>query len=116
MSFSRYDADKTMNFVDHGHVHTYDMPDGTSVCVAEFEPHWSWENDMKPIVKTDSCQMKHMGYCLQGCMVVQPDNGEQFTVKKGEVFNIEPGHHAYTNEYTTMVDFHVNGALNFGDK
>lgn len=36
----------------------------TSFGRAYFEPGWSWEKCVKPIVKTDSCQAPHTTYVI----------------------------------------------------
>lgn len=38
----------------------------TSIGRAYFEPGWSWEKCVKPIVKTDSCQAPHTQYVISG--------------------------------------------------
>lgn len=38
----------------------------TSIGRAYFEPGWSWEKYVKPIVKTDSCQLPHTQYVISG--------------------------------------------------
>ena len=33
---------------------------------ARFEPGWSWEKCVKPLVKTESCQAPHTQYIISG--------------------------------------------------
>ena len=60
----------------------------------ECEPGWKWSNNIKPIAKTDSCQVSHLGYCMQGKMRIYMDDGSQFDVSAGDVTAIPPGHDA----------------------
>jgi len=39
------------------------------------EPGWSWEKCVKPVVKTNSCQVQHIGYMISGKMKVVMDDG-----------------------------------------
>ncbi|WP_415855101.1 cupin domain-containing protein [Sinomonas sp. G460-2] len=59
-----------------------------------FEKGWSWSESIKPVVKTDSCQNSHVGYCLAGTLEVQLTSGETATIKAGDTFAIPPGHDA----------------------
>jgi len=100
-----------MEFVNHGHVHFYDIDDATKLCFATFEPNWNWKDDVRPLPQfreTESCQMEHIGYCLEGSMTIVMDDGKVINVKKGDVFRIMPGHNASTDVLTRMIDFHAN--------
>ena len=86
--------DEVRKFKAHGHLDVVTMEDfvfgkGT------FEPGWRWSNDVKPIVGTDSCQVRHTGMCLSGRMAVQHDDGTQVEIGPGDVYVIEPGHDAW---------------------
>jgi hypothetical protein len=61
-----------------------------------FEPGWRWSEDVKPIAGTDSCQVKHTGFCVSGEMVVKFDSGDEITIGAGDVVLLEPGHDAWT--------------------
>jgi hypothetical protein len=67
---------------------------GKPVAKVECEPGWKWSNNIKPIAKTDSCQVSHLGYCIQGRMRIYMDDGSQLEVGAGEVIAIPPGHDA----------------------
>lgn len=72
-----------------------------------FEPGWRWSNDVKPIAQTDSCQVHHVGYMLQGQMVVQMADGTELELTAGSVSEIPPGHDAWVvgDETCVMVDW-----------
>ena len=67
---------------------------GKPVARVECEPGWKWSNNIKPIAKTDSCQVSHLGYCIQGRMKIYMDDGSEIEVGPGQVIAIPPGHDA----------------------
>lgn len=114
-SFSKSDADKTMNFLNEkGFVRMFSMQNGTGVTVANFEPGWRWSNDMKDLVHTDSCEMTHDGYCINGSMNVTMNDGTQLFIKTGDVYHIEPGHDAETTEGAVLLDLRRDGLPDIG--
>ena len=109
MSFSKYTADHQIDFQDHGHVHFYDMDEDNQVCIARFEPGWSWKDDVATLPQFEnqtSCQRTHNGYCLEGELNITMDDGTKITVSQGDVFHILPGHHANAQVLTRIVEFH----------
>ena len=59
------------------------------------EPGWRWSDCIKPVVKTDSCQVSHVGYCVSGRLVVKLKDGSEKTVTAGQSYTIPPGHDAW---------------------
>ncbi len=92
-------------FQDHGHMDVVTIDDFT-LGRGTFEAGWRWSEDVKPIAGTDSCQTHHTGYCVSGRMTVRFDDGEEITVGPGDVFNLAPGHDAWTDgdEACVMLD------------
>jgi hypothetical protein len=80
---------------------------GRNVGRATFEPGWKWSVNVKPIMKTDSCEGEHLGYCLQGRMRVTMNDGTKVELGPGDAFHIEPGHDAEVvgNETCIALDF-----------
>jgi hypothetical protein len=74
---------------------------------AVFEPGWRWSNNIKPIARTDTCEVSHLGYCMSGHMRVHMDDGSQAEIGPGDVFAIPPGHDAEIigEESCVMLDF-----------
>ena len=62
---------------------------------AEFEPGWSWEKSVKPIVKTKSCEALHTQYVMSGTMRVRMDDGSEEEFSPGDVGYVPPGHNAW---------------------
>ena len=75
-----------------------------------FEPGWRWSESIKPVVKTDSCQLSHVGYAVSGRMVVRLKDGTQKTISSGESFTIPPGHDAWVEGNERFVGIEVMSA------
>jgi mannose-6-phosphate isomerase-like protein (cupin superfamily) len=71
------------------------------------EPGWRWSSDVKPTVKTDSCQVHHVGYVLSGRLHVATNDGEEAEIGPGEAYEIMPGHDGWVagDEPLTTVEF-----------
>ena len=72
-----------------------------------FEPGWKWSENVKPIAGTDSCEVSHLGYMLQGRMRVFMDDGTEGEAGLGDVVAIPPGHDAEVvgDEACVFLDF-----------
>jgi hypothetical protein len=74
---------------------------------AIFEPGWSWEKCVKPIVKTNSCQAPHTNYIWSRRMKVVMDDGREVESGPSDAVIIPPGHNAWVvgNEPCIAIDF-----------
>jgi uncharacterized protein YjlB len=72
-----------------------------------FEPGWRWTESVKPIAKTDSCQVYHILYVLSGKLGVRLDDGSTAEFGPGDVGVIPAGHDAWVigNEPCVNLDF-----------
>lgn len=68
---------------------------GMTIGRGVFEPGWRWSEHVKPIAKTDSCEVNHTGYVLEGRMVVKMNDGTQVEFGAGDAFVMPPGHDAW---------------------
>ena len=68
---------------------------GATVARIVFEPGWRWSECIRPVVGTDSCQVRHVGALLSGEMEVVHDDGSRAQIKAGDAYTIEPGHDAW---------------------
>ncbi len=59
-------------------------------------PGWQWSKDVKPVVKTESCQMNHVLYVLSGRLHVRTDEGREEEFNPGDMARILPGHDGWT--------------------
>jgi uncharacterized cupin superfamily protein len=87
-----------------------------SIGRSTFEPGWSWESCVKPIVKTNSCEAPHTGYIVSGRIKVVMDDGTEGEAGPGDTAVIPPGHNAWVvgNEPCVMIDF--TGAKDYAKK
>lgn len=74
------------------------------------EPGWRWSECIKPIVKTDSCQLSHVGHAVSGSITVRMSDGTQKTIKAGESYTIPPGHDAWVDGKENFVGIEVMSA------
>jgi hypothetical protein len=58
-------------------------------------PGWRWTECLKPVMKTDLCELPHTGYAVSGRIVIRLKDGTQKTVKAGDAYTIPPGHEAW---------------------
>jgi uncharacterized membrane protein (Fun14 family) len=74
---------------------------------ATFEPGWSWDKCVKPLVGTNSCQAPHTSYIISGRMKVRMDDGSEIEGGPGDTAVIPSGHNAWVvgNEPCIMNDF-----------
>jgi mannose-6-phosphate isomerase-like protein (cupin superfamily) len=82
--------DETQN-IPNLKVHTIKMSD-QKIIKQVYEPGWKWSKDVKPLVKTESCQMHHVGIFVSGKMRVRLNDGTETEFRAGDVANIPPGH------------------------
>jgi ketosteroid isomerase-like protein len=79
---------------------------GAAYVLGTFEPGWRFSADIAPIVGTDMCQTRHLGYVLSGRMKVRMDDGAEFDIGPGDMFDLPAGHDAWVvgDETCVMVD------------
>lgn len=81
---------------------------GLDFAVGTFEPGWRWSESVAPIAGTESCQVHHNGYVVQGRLGVRMDGGGgESEVGPGDVFVVPPGHDAWVigDEQVVVYDF-----------
>lgn len=71
------------------------------------EPGWRWSEDMKPVAKTESCQVNHTLYLLSGKLHVRTDDGKEMEFNPGDMGQIAPGHDGWTvgNQPAVWLEF-----------
>ena len=60
-----------------------------------FLPGWKWSEHLKPIAKTESCQVHHFGYVVSGRMAGVMNDGTKWRIGPGDVVDLPPGHDAW---------------------
>jgi hypothetical protein len=98
--------DETRSFEGKGFTDVVNLA-GRPVAQGTFEPGWRWSTNVKPIVGTESCEISHLGYVLQGRMRIYMNDGSEQEFTAGEVVAIAPGHDAEVvgNETCLFIDF-----------
>ena len=106
--------DDRLDMKERGGIDIVKTGQGTTGMHAVFEPGWTWETDEKPLLgHPDTCPMHHTGYCMSGRLVVRMvESGEETPIKKGDFFEIPPGHDAYVagDERVEMILFEAPSA------
>ena len=106
--------DETRNF-PNGKLELVNMG-GWTIGKTTFEPGWKWSTSIKPIAKTESCQVHHMIYALSGRMHLAMDDGTTFEIGPGELVNIPPGHDGWVLGDEPCVALDFSGAKNYATK
>jgi hypothetical protein len=87
-----FDApDETRPFQGKGHADIVTVG-GRPVARAIYEPGWSWEGNVRPLVGTETCQIAHLGYVVSGRLRVTMEDGTEAIAGPGDVFSIPAGH------------------------
>ena len=84
--------------------------EGFTIGRFNFEPGWRWSQCIKPVVKTDSCQVSHVGYAISGRLTVRMKDGTQKTIVAGDSYTIPPGHDAWVEGNERFVGIEVMSA------
>jgi hypothetical protein len=58
-------------------------------------PVGSGRSAVKPVVGTETCQVRHVGLIQAGRMHVDHDDGSEVEIGPGDAYVIEPGHDAW---------------------
>lgn len=75
-----------------------------------FQPGWRWSECVKPVAKTDQCQLSHVGYAVSGRIRVHMKDGTEKTISAGESYTIPPGHDAWVEGDKPFVGIEVMSA------
>lgn len=97
--------DETRRFC-HGKIDLVDLEE-TTLGLVTLQPGWKWSNDVRPLVKTESCQMSHIQYVLSGRLKIVMDDGKDLEIEPGDAVLIPPGHDAWVvgDEPFLAIDF-----------
>lgn len=80
------------------------------------EPGWRWSDCIKPIVKTEKCQLSHIGYVVSGRITTVMQDGTKKTISAGESYAIPPGHDAWVEGNESFVGIEVLSAEQYAKK
>jgi mannose-6-phosphate isomerase-like protein (cupin superfamily) len=74
------------------------------------ESGWRWSTCIKPIVKTESCQLSHVGFAVSGQLTIRLKDGTEKTINAGDSYTIPPGHEAWVEGSRPFVGIEVLSA------
>ena len=89
---------------------------GATAARFTFEPGWRWSDCVKPVVGTDSCQVRHVGVVQQGRLHVVHDDGSEGEAGPGATYVIEPGHDAWVVGDERFVGFEFESAEGYAQR
>jgi mannose-6-phosphate isomerase-like protein (cupin superfamily) len=106
------DSPEETRTFDNGRVDLADLA-GQKAGRYTLQPGWKWSEAVKPIAKTDSCQVHHVGYVVSGTLHVVHQDGTEIDVRAGDLYEVEPGHDAWVVadepwiavEFATLKDY-----------
>jgi len=103
---NNFDTPDAKHSLVHGEVKEITLG-GVMFTRAIFQPGWSWSEDVKPLVGTDSCQATHMAVVVAGRMHVKMGDGSERDLGPGDAHLVGPGHDAWVvgNEACVTYDF-----------
>jgi class 3 adenylate cyclase len=65
---------------------------GMSLAHDMHQPGWHWAEHIRPLVGTEWCETRHVGYVLKGQMRIRLRDGTEFDCRPGDVIDIPAGH------------------------
>ncbi len=86
--------DETKTPFEKGKIETVTVA-GVTLLRETLQPGWKWSEHVKPNVKTNSCQKRHLKYIVSGRQKVVMDDGTEVELVPGDFAVIEPGHDAW---------------------
>ena len=89
-----FDTPDELRTPPHASVAVVDL-NGAKVARLTLEPGWRWSESIRPIVGTETCQVRHVGVLVSGTMHVVAADGAEHEISPGAAYIIEPGHDAW---------------------
>lgn len=112
LAAKRFESPDEVRQFKAGLVELVDL-NGHGVGRGTFKPGWRWSENLKPIVGTESCQVEHIGYILEGRMALRMDDGTEHEFGPGDAFHMPPGHDAWIVGDETYVGLDFQGGAQY---
>lgn len=77
------------------------------------QPGWRWSECIKPVVRTESCQLGHVGFSISGRITVRTNDGAQLAITPGMSYTIPPGHDAWVEGPEPFVGIEMMSAEDY---
>jgi mannose-6-phosphate isomerase-like protein (cupin superfamily) len=87
--------------------------DGFTIGRLNLQPGWRWSECIKPVVKTEHCQLSHVGYAVSGNLTIRMEDGTEQKIAAGDSYTIPPGHDAWVDGDSPFVGIEVLSADEF---
>ncbi len=87
--------------------------DETAIGRFVFEPGWRWSKDVRPVVGTETCQSRHVGYVISGHLHAVMADGTELDILPGDAYEIPPDHDAWVVGDETWDTVEFTSARNF---
>jgi class 3 adenylate cyclase len=79
-----------------------------------YQPGWRWSEDLRPIVGTKVCEVRHVGVVLSGHLRIEMTDGSTIDLLPNDVYDIPPGHDTWVVGDEPYVSIDTVGRRNFG--
>lgn len=70
---------------------------GVTAARFTMQPGWRWSECVRPVVGTESCQVRHVGAVVSGRLRLTHLDGTEIALEPGDAYVIEPGHDAWVD-------------------
>ena len=84
---------------------------GFTMGLRNLEPGWRWTTSMKAVAKTETCEVRHIGYVVSGRIGFLMDDGTKLEVGPGDAFDVHPGHDTWVIGEAPAVFVDLIGAV-----
>jgi mannose-6-phosphate isomerase-like protein (cupin superfamily) len=82
---------------------------------ATLQPGWKWSTCVKPMAKTESCEVSHLQYHISGRLKVVMDDGSEEEFGPGQIASLPPGHDAWVVGDEPVVIIDVSGMAHYAE-
>jgi class 3 adenylate cyclase len=97
----------------HGRVEVIEL-DETAIGRVVYEPGWRWSVDVRALVGTTSCQVRHLGVVTSGRLHLELDDGSDLEIGPNDAYEIPPGHDGWVVGDETFVTTEFASARTYG--
>ena len=87
----RFDEPDDTTFFERGRVDHLRIG-GITIGRGRYEPGWRWSEHVGAAEGQRLCQASHLGIVITGRNLIQMEDGREFEIKAGDIFEIGPGH------------------------
>ncbi len=86
---------------------------GMTLGRAIYEPGWKWSEHVGKALGKKLCDVAHVGMVVSGRAMVAMEDGKEFEISAGDIFDIPPGHDSWVVGDQPYVSIHLVGAEHY---